>query len=301
VNTLTLSCGELRVVVLPDRGGAIVECFFAGIQVMARPPKSAQNPIPFGSEDDWVRAWSGGWQPLLPNAGTEYLSGKYPQGFHGSASQAVWNALQVSSTEVELQWDDEDLHCARSINVSSNEIRVSGQLKNLSNQERNFIMTEHIIFGDSLFTSDVELILKDQSKFMELQYDGSAGDHHFRTWSEVSKTDWSKVGSGTPARMGVISHIDSDGVGIKSELIKITLTWDTNNLPYAWLWEEIGASQAAPWNGNFLAFGIEPSTAPHGAGLGEALRTGTAKILNPQEEFRWWVVLNFESTKAGMK
>lgn len=301
MNTLTLSCGELKVVVLPDYGGAIIECSLNGIQIMARPPRSAESPISFGNEDDWVRAWNGGWQPLLPNAGTEYLSGKYPQGFHGNASQAAWKTIEVSPTAIELQWDAEDLHCSRSINVSLNEIRVSGKLKNLDNQQRHFIMTEHIIFGDSLFTSDVELILKDQSKFMELQYDGSAREQDFHPWSEVSKTDWSKVGSGTPARMGVISHIDSDGIGVKSELIKVTLRWDTDNLPYAWLWEEIGATQRAPWNGEFLAFGVEPSTTPHGAGLGQALRTGTAKVLDPQEEFQWWVTLKLESTKAGVK
>lgn len=301
MNTLTLSCGELKVVLLPDHGGAIIDCFLNDIQIMAHPPRAAQSPILLGNEDDWVRAWNGGWQPLLPNAGTEYLSGKHPQGFHGNASQAAWKIIEVSPTAVELQWNDEDLNCSRSINVSSDKVTVSGSLKNLGNQPRNFIMTEHIIFGDSLFTSDVKLILNDQSTFMELQYDGSAGKHDFHPWSDVSKSDWSTVGRGTPARMGVISHIDSDGVRINGEMVEATLTWDTDNLPYAWLWEEIGASQGAPWDGEFLAFGVEPSTTPHGAGLGEALRDGTAKVLNPQEEFQWWVTLKLESTKAGVK
>jgi hypothetical protein len=300
VNTLTLSRGELRVVDSPDCGGAIIAIYLAGIQIMALPPKPSQNAILFGGEDDWVRAWKGGWQPLLPNAGTEFLSGRYPQGFHGNASQAVWKATQLSAKGVELRWDQEDLHCLRLINITEDQTTVSGKLINSSDQNRNFIITEHVIFGDLLFSSDVKLDMNDQTKFMELRPDGTADDYDWHPWSEISKSDWSTVGSNTPARMGVISNVDSVGVKITGESIEAKLTWDTDNLPYAWLWEEMGASKGDPWNGEYLALGIEPSTTSHGAGLGEALRTGTAKFLDPKEEFRWWVILKLKLVKEGM-
>lgn len=301
MNSLTLSHEDLKLVVLPDCGGAIVEIFLDGIQIMARPPKVAERPVLHGDEVDWVRAWNGGWQPLLPNAGSEFVSGEFPQGFHGNASQAIWKIARVSPTDIDLQWSEEDLYSSRSIDISTGQIVVSGKIVNLANHGRHLIVTEHVIFGDFLFTSDAKLSMSDKSEFMELEYDGTAGEAEYRPWSEVSKSDWSTVGLNTPARMGVISNIDSGGVEITGELIKATLTWDTDNLPHAWLWEEMRASQDNPWNGEYTAFGLEPSTTPHGAGLGEGIRTGTTKFLNPQEEFQWWVVLKLERIKSGAK
>lgn len=298
METLTLISGELEIVVLPDLGGAIAEVFFKGKQVMGRPPKKSIDPVPLGDEADWVRAWNGGWQPLLPNAGREYLIGKYPQGFHGNASQAKWSVESSSATEVLLSWHDEELQSYRSINLSSDQIVVSGRLVNLSSESRPFNLTEHVIFGDSLLDSEVRLLINDQAQFMELSYDGSAQGAEFYPWSEKSKSDWSVVSSETHARMGLLSHVDSSGIQIVGEKIEATLTWDRENLPYVWIWEEMGSTQTDPWNGDYFCLGVEPSTAPHGAGLGESLRTGTANTLGPKERFHWWVALKLASTST---
>ncbi|MBI3428769.1 MAG: hypothetical protein HY050_01650, partial [Actinobacteria bacterium] len=155
MESLTLTSGDLEVIILPESGGAISEASFRGFQFMARPPRQAIKPIPLGNEADWVRAWNGGWQPLLPNAGTEYMHGKYPQGFHGNASQAKWKVEDATATEVLLAWHDEELQSYRSINLSSDQIVVSGRLVNLSKEPRHFSLTEHVVFGDSLLTSEV--------------------------------------------------------------------------------------------------------------------------------------------------
>ncbi len=142
---LTLANGELEIVILPSSGGAITEASFKGEQFMARPPRQAIDPVPLGDEADWVRAWNGGWQPLLPNAGTEYLDGKFPQGFHGNASQAKWRVEDATSNEVLLSWNDEELQSYRSITLSSDQIMVAGRLVNLSVEPRPFSLTEHLI------------------------------------------------------------------------------------------------------------------------------------------------------------
>ena len=295
---LTLTNGELEIVILPDMGGAISEASYRGIQFMARPPRSAIQPIRLGDEADWVRAWNGGWQPLLPNAGTQYLEGKYPQGFHGNASQVQWKVEDRTATEVLLAWHDEELQSYRSINISSNQITVSGRLVNLSNEPRQFSLTEHLVFGDSLLTSQVKLDTNDQAQFMELSYDGTVKGALFKPWSEVAASDWSAVSRNTPARLGLIKDVGPMGVTATGELLEVRVTWDTENLPFVWVWEEMGSTQSEPWLGEYFCLGIEPSTTPHGAGLGESLRTGTVNVLGPKEKFHWWVTLMVASTSV---
>ena len=297
VTSLTLTNGELEVVILPENGGAISEASYRGIQFMARPPRSAIAPVRLGDEADWVRAWNGGWQPLLPNAGTQYLEGRFPQGFHGNASQAEWRVEDRTETEVLLAWHDEELQSYRSINLAPDQITASGRLVNLSNEPRQFTLTEHLVFGDSFLKSDVKLHINDRAQFMELNYDGTAKDAPYKPWSEVVSSDWSSVNRSTPARLGLIKDVAPSGVTATGESLKVTVTWDTENLPFLWIWEEMGSTQSEPWLGEYFCLGIEPSTSPHGAGLGEALRTGTVNTLGPKERFHWWVALKVASTR----
>lgn len=298
-SSLTLANGDIEIVVLPECGGAISEASYKGIQFMARPPRPAVGPVDLGNEEDWVRAWNGGWQPLLPNAGGEHREGKYPQGFHGNASQSPWTVEQVSRDEVILSWQGEELKSTRKVKIMSDQITLSGLLENLSDLPREFILTEHVIFGDLLLSESVTLALNEEAKFMELDYDGSTNGALFRPWREVARSDWSAVTKDTPARLGLLANVDSSGVSIVGENLTATLLWDTANLPYAWIWEEMGATQADPWNGQYFCLGIEPSTAPHGAGLGESIRTGTATTLAPHTTFHWWVALKLASTSMG--
>ena len=293
---LTLTNGELEIVIVPSSGGAITEASFKGEQFMARPPRQAIEPVPLGGEADWVRAWNGGWQPLLPNAGTEYLDGKFPQGFHGNASQAKWRVEDVTSNEVLLSWNDEELQSYRSITLSSDQIMVSGRLVNLSIEPRLFSLTEHLIFGDSLLTSDVKLQINSQAQFMELGYDGTTNGAHFEPWLEIARSDWSSVNRSTPARLGLLKDVGPTGVTVIGENLEVRVTWDTENLPYLWVWEEMGSTQSEPWGGEYFCLGIEPSTAAHGAGLGESLKTERVNILPPRERFHWWVALTVGST-----
>ncbi|MDP1719558.1 MAG: DUF4432 family protein [Candidatus Nanopelagicaceae bacterium] len=298
LSSLTLANGDLEIVVLPECGGAISEATFKGIQFMARPPKPAQSPVNLGNEADWVRAWNGGWQPLLPNAGGEYKEGRYPQGFHGNASQTPWIIEQVSQDEVVLSWVGEELRSTRTINVANDKITLGGTLANLGDLPREFILTEHVVFGDSLLTADAKLQLNGQARFMELGYDGAMIGEIFEPWHEVAWSDWSVVTKSTPARLGLVTDVDSSGVSIVGENLTATLSWDTENLPYAWIWEEMGATKADPWNGEYFCLGIEPSTAPQGAGLGESIRTGTTTTLEPQAIFHWWVALKLASAST---
>ena len=113
--THSLASQDLSVSVLPESGGAITDGVFQGHSFLAKPPYPSIAPKFLGQEHDWLAAWNGGWQPLLPNAGGQYLDGKYPQGFHGNASQAAWNVLEKTPHSISLEWSEENLQSQRSI------------------------------------------------------------------------------------------------------------------------------------------------------------------------------------------
>ncbi|MBI3429330.1 MAG: hypothetical protein HY050_04620, partial [Actinobacteria bacterium] len=137
-----------------------------------------------------------------------------------------------------------------------------------------------------------------QAQFMELNYDGTVNGTLFQPLAEAVWSDWSSISRSNPARLGLIKGVGPTGVRAVGENIEVTVTWDTGNLPYVWIWEEMGSTKSAPWCGEYFCLGIEPSTSPHGAGLGESLRTGSVNTLAPKERFHWWVALKVASTRT---
>ncbi|CAN2235350.1 hypothetical protein [Candidatus Planktophila versatilis] len=276
---------KLSLSVLPENGAAITEGFFLGHSFLAKPPYPSIAPTPLGTESDWVAAWNGGWQPLIPSAGGEYLQGRHPQGFHGNASQARWRVTGANSHSLSLNWADENLESERVINISDHEINVECSLVNLDNLPRPVIVTEHLILGSDFLNSEITLEPVGKAQFRELAYDGSANGAEFAPWQSFAQDDWPKVNRNTPARMGVFS--DTSCIKLCNDFYEIEISWDESKLPYLWIWEEMGQTIEHPWNGKFWALGIEPSTAADGVGLSG----GPALTLEVNEKFDWSVNL----------
>ena len=286
--THALASKDLSVSVLPEIGGAITNGVFQGQSFLAIPPYPSIAPKFLGEEHDWLAAWNGGWQPLLPNAGGKYLHGKYPQGFHGNASQAAWNVSEKSPHSLSLEWSDENLQSQRSININDNAVTLTGSLVNRDKEPRPFIVTEHLILGSDFLKTSVTLEPVGNAQFRELAYDGSANGAEFEPWGSFQANNWSTVTSQTPARMGVFSDISS--IRVLNENYEIEISWDVKNLPYLWIWEEMAYTQEHPWNGEYLALGIEPSSAADGVGLGGS----SVKNLAEDEKFEWSVQLKIQ-------
>ncbi len=284
----TLATEELSISVLPENGGAITHAVFQGQNFLAKAPHPSVEPKFLGTEQDWVAAWNGGWQPLLPNAGSEYLHGKYPQGFHGNASQAAWSVCEKTAHSLSLEWSDENLKSQRSITINESGIRLAGSLVNRDTEPRPVIVTEHLILGSDFLKTAVRLEPVGNAQFRELAYDGSANGAEFGPWESFHNTNWSVVTSQTPARMGVFSDISC--IRVSNENYEIEISWDAENLPYLWIWEEMAFTQEHPWNGEYVALGIEPSSAADGVGLGG----GSVKTLAVDEKLNWSVQLKIK-------
>ena len=288
-----LTSESIQIEVLPHFGGAISKCYFGGAQIFAISPYSNLEPTFLGDEADWVRAWNGGWQLAIPNAGSNSMQLPYPQGFHGNASQDKWLVEHSSHQSILLRWRKEELDISRVIRVMSNQILVECSVTNLGLDTREIIATEHLVFGDQFIQDPITLHPDENSEFMPLDQTGSKFS---AIWQKWGSTTWETLTNEQPARMGVLKTFK---IALISGKIRATIAWDKEMFPFTWLWQEFAKSRAEPWNGLVQALGIEPAMTDNGLGLTEASRTGQALRVAPATTVTWHMSVTLEDVKGG--
>jgi hypothetical protein len=73
------------------------------------------------------------------------------------------------------------------------------------------------------------------------------------------------------------------------------VSWDGEQMPILWFWQEFGRVLGYPWYGRLFTVGLEPCSSMPG-GLAEAIESHTAMILAPWEERRFWMELSVLET-----
>ena len=209
------------------------------------------------------------------------------QGFHGNASQAAWAVIGSNASSASAAWTDgAGLRLERTVALRAGSVRVTTTARNTGGAERHLIATEHLIVGSAVLAADVQI-----------EAAGSLADIGVR--GEVTAPPepwpgdgWDRVGAvGPAARFSALY-----GSGGRVRLAghggtTVTVRWDADMLPFAWLWQEIEATAGQPWEGRGRALGIEPSMTAHSAGLAAAIDDGTARPLRPGGALSWWVEL----------
>ncbi|MFM9878283.1 MAG: hypothetical protein ACKVOG_10645, partial [Rhodoglobus sp.] len=126
--SVALTLEGVDAVVLPDEGGVLTHLRVGGRAVLASTPWEHDLPrwdAPAQSESEWVARWRGGWQLCFPSAGMVDSLSRWPQAFHGVASQARWHVVAVGEHDVSVGWEDEfGLAALRTWTLTSNGVRV---------------------------------------------------------------------------------------------------------------------------------------------------------------------------------
>jgi hypothetical protein len=75
--------------------------------------------------------------------------------------------------------------------------------------------------------------------------------------------------------LGYLGGFDAGTASIENDALDLacTLSWDLDVFPYAWLWQELGATAGPPWFGRAYTIAIEPATSFPAAGLGGVVET----------------------------
>jgi len=285
-----LTAGDSQLSLLPDVGGAIVSFTVGGREVMGQQPRQAIAPVTLGDEDDWVRAWRGGWQLLLPNAGDR--SPIAAEGFHGGASQARWVLEKCSQRLARVSWADAGgLAVSRELILRDGGLRVTTEVTNQSARERPILVTEHLVLGGEMLAADARLFADAPTTIQLLAADGSGNEHESEAWPGNPQLAWERVGIGTDPRVGVLTNVPASGVTMSTDALSAQVTWSRDELPFLWLWEEIEATDKAPWFGEYRVVGIEPSNHPDTRGLDRATQLGTAQVISAGATRTWWTDL----------
>lgn len=291
---LTLRSDDLIGVVLPAEGAVLSSLTWRGVSLLARTPW-AESPRDIGraatSEDEWVSRWRGGWQLCTPSTGQPSAAAPW---FHGEASLTPWQVTELGPTRVRLAWHSADsaIVIDRSWElIDGCAVEATTTVTNGGAASRPVQLAEHLILGSAFVTSALESgegvsLTLPPATFSALDYAGlptTATPHRDETWQHLTRD--------TPAVVSALVDPQVCSVSAHSPELTATITW--SGLDHALLWAELGASVDPPWNGEVMALGIEPTTTPHGAGIGggggidlgpgQTLSTTTRLLCTPAE------------------
>jgi len=303
---LVLADDRIEVTLLPDRGADIyaVRDLRTGVDVLWKTPWGlrirADGAAPQGSAAAWVSRYAGGWQVLIPSGGGPSSHRGVDHPYHGEACAVPWaanvarDAFGAERVGLRVRLADSPLLVERTVSLTPErgEVVLEERLTNESDRPVEYMWVHHPAFGSPLVAPGARLRISASTFLADAGHDGPAnplepGTSH--TWPVVRTRgghdlDLSVVPDAATPRLllGYLSGFDDGAASIENDALDMacTLSWQLDVFPYAWLWQELGATAGAPWFGRAFAIAIEPSTSFPASGLGGVVgTTGTHRTL----------------------
>ena len=279
---IALSLKGLLLHVDETLGGEITQIEFGGIELLAyqewiKPNNARENNALSQARKDWLTNYRGGWQFLVPNAGSECEVDGVFHPFHGEWSRTHVSIVEHSDVLLRMRATVQtSIVVERVISLESDpeRIKLTTTLKNESDEPTSFIWGEHPAFialpGDRI----------DMPTAPVANSDGvSVGN-----WPASSNANSLDVVSAEAPYESVhyVTNVSSGWAALRRSEVGIALAWDTRDFPHVWLWRENG-SPGFPFFGQASLIAIEPASTWPGMGLNEARKRGQAFTLLPSE------------------
>ncbi|ARV57282.1 hypothetical protein BZZ01_00375 [Nostocales cyanobacterium HT-58-2] len=298
----------IRVGLLLAKGADIFDFTYkpCDIDFMWQSPLTMQRPfvattaLPEGAFHDY---YYGGWQEILPSAGwsQEPYMGTY-QGLHGEVSLLPVEAAIVEDTQdcvsvltqVRLYRSPLRLERTMSLKRDVAALFIHERLFNESVNEFAIMWGHHPAIGKP-FLDDTCLVQTPATKVEVMTY------HQNGLWEPGGDYDFPKVKNRRTAQMQDITRIlpketRSVDVVVFKELtegwyaltnqslgIGFGMAWDKELFKYLWMWQVYGGHTDYPWYGRTYNCALEPFTSYPPAGINNAVKNGTARIMKPGE------------------
>lgn len=275
VQLLRLTGGGLSAEIDPGRGSDILSLVHlaSGVQVLFESPWRRHadrlragdvESSSIGSEMVWMEHYRGGWQTLFPNAGPPRDVAGAQIGFHGELSTTAWDVVERGEARAALEAElfTVPVRVRRTIELDDGGVSVVDELENTSGVHLHVDYSSHPAFGGEVLDGDC-VIQTGARRFTEdpgaaAGSDGSARSHPL-PWAPL--TDVPPPGT-SRGMFGWLSEFDAGWASIVNSRIglAVRLDWDAGRLPYAWIWQELNASEGFPWFGRARTVAIEPSS-----------------------------------------
>lgn len=266
--------------------------------------RGGQPPSTFDPVAGWLEQYRGGWQTLCPNAGEPRPVHGAPVAYHGEASVVPWTVDDVapSSARLHVALFSVPIRIDRTVEVRSATLRIVDTLTNLSNTPLEFDYSNHPAFGGVFLDGDCRIetgarLFTTDPATATFFNPGSEYPWPWATSRSGETVDLREIPPpGNPREVfGWLSDFSEYWASVTNLGLGLTvrIEWDGTNLPYAWLWQELNATEDFPWYGRARAVAIEPaSMQTSGPARRSALHlAGEASIEIP-------ISVNFENRNA---
>lgn len=280
LDAVVVENAALRVTLLTGKGGDLVELLYKprDLDFAWLAPGGVRDPRTLAHAGDaFMESYAGGWQDILPSAGTpsEHAGASYGQ--HGESSLVPWDCAIVEDTEprvtvrLTVALRKSPLRLVKDVTLGTGaQLEVASTLINESDQPVELMWLMHLVYGRPFLRSSCRVELPDGVRVV-------AGD----------RLDAAVVPQpGQPSRIAYLGRFGDEGayaIRDPERGLGLAVHWDARVMPYLWVWHEAGADAGAPWWGRAHVLGLEPCTSHPTAGLAEAVRNGTALTLAPRE------------------
>jgi hypothetical protein len=298
---VVLRSDALEVGVTPGKGGDIASIRHraTGREVLWRTPwrgRPGGHMLPGSDEvEAWLNVYGGGWQLMLPNAGTACVHQGVRHVFHGEAALAPWEwAVEGETLTLSLAFFTLPLVMTRRLSLDGDLLRIDETLVNEGGIPVELVWGHHPGFGGDLLDGPARLTCGARRVAVDDREDerGNALEPGGRfDWPQARGRDGQAVDLRDPLfgrhGMAYLQEFAEGWAGLTRTdgTIGAALSWDAALFPTAWLWQELNASTSPPWFGRARVIGIEPCTSWPGHGLATiAERTGTQLRLAPGEQ-----------------
>jgi len=299
------------VTVDPGRGADVLTLteLSTGCDVLFRSPwrlradavRGGQAPSTHHPVAGWLEQYRGGWQTLCPNGGPPREVHGAPVGFHGEASTVPWTMDRATAERLELHVElfSVPVRIDRVLELDGAGVRVTDTLTNGGRGSLEIDYSSHPAFGGEFL--DAECRLECGARRFTADPDSNVtplapGSEH--AWPLAVDREGQEldlrvvpVPGATREIFGWLDDFEEPWAALTNPQLGLTvrLDWDGEQMPFAWLWQELNATANFPWFGRARAIAVEPATMPTGG-------PGRRSVLSllPEENVSVWVRCGLE-------
>ena len=285
---LTLANEQVELTIDLERGADIVSLVDrrTGVDVMFRTPwaKRAETVARSGSllwhessMGAWLESYAGGWQLLCPNAGDPTGRAGTTHGFHGEAAVVPWTLLEAGpqSARLRVELHTSPLTIDRTVSLAGPVVALDDLVRNESPVTVELDYQHHPAFGAPLLAPGA-VIETGARTFVtdpgEARWSFDAGAAF--PWPGEPALDRLPQYDEPRVLLGWLTDLAEPWAAIRNpELdLGVALRWNADLMPYAWLWQELHATEGYPWYRRAYVTAIEPSSTTTGGPQRVSLR-----------------------------
>jgi Domain of unknown function (DUF4432) len=270
MTSIELESEDLAVTVLPDEGCDIHSILdrASGVDVLWKAPwgrrRAGVQPYAPDSRSHWLHCLSGGWQLLLPHAGTPRDHAGAQLGFHGEAGVSAWEVLRVAAASARFATAlvSAPLAVEREVAVVGSTLAIEERVSNQSPDPASFSWGHHPTFGAPLLEPGARLEVSARSFRVDAAVHGPFPPGAVGGWPELDGVDLALVPDEPRALLGYLTDLDEGSYRLANARVGlgVEVRWPLEIFPHLWLWQELHGSAGFPWFRRAYAMGVEPNT-----------------------------------------